>query len=339
METPKEEAQINENLKQLLESHQEKSDLVIELGDKEQIIIKPTDDFEVPEIEEVLPETVVPERKKRAVPKKILENQKKYMEALEKQQRLKSPSKNKTACKKTVEPVTTEPVDKTGMVRMVVNGRVKYISVNQQAPTENKDLPVKKSDESITVSESPVIVPEPIEVPMLSRKPKGSIDDILNDKETSHSRTHGKLSPQEETPLLKTSELSPQGEIAVEKPIKRANGRMPDRYAKQIEKDVKKTTIKNVKTFSDLRRVRTMEDLQVDSTVDLNRVSMNELRRMKMEQKKREALANKHKQNKTESQVQTIMNDEKMSKFSKMIAVNNLAVNSRHKKKPALGNI
>lgn len=296
-----EEAKINEDLKQLLASHQDETELVIELGDTEKIVIKPTDDFEVPEIEEVLSETTVPERKKRAVPKKILENQKKYMEALEKQQRLKSPSKNKAVCKKTVESVATEPVDKTGMVRMVVNGRVKYISVNQQAPleefpTENSDLPINKSEESVSIS-------EPIEAP-LSKKSKGSIDDILNNKDN------------------------------VEKPVKRANGRMPDRYAKQIEKDVKKTTIKNVKTFSDLRRVRTMEDLQVDSTVDLNRVSMNELRRMKMEQKKREVLANKHKQSKTESQVQNIMNDEKMSKFSKMIAVNNLAVNSRHKKKP-----
>jgi len=296
-----EEAKINEDLKQLLASHQDETELVIELGDTEKIVIKPTDDFEVPEIEEVLSETIVPERKKRAVQKKILENQKKYMEALEKQQRLKSPSKNKAVCKKTVESVAMEPVDKTGMVRMVVNGRVKYISVNQQAPleefpTENPDLPINKSEESVTIS-------EPIEAP-LSKKSKGSIDDILNNKDN------------------------------VEKPVKRANGRMPDRYAKQIEKDVKKTTIKNVKTFSDLRRVRTMEDLQVDSTVDLNRVSMNELRRMKMEQKKREVLANKHKQSKTESQVQNIMNDEKMSKFSKMIAVNNLAVNSRHKKKP-----
>jgi len=300
----------------------------IKIETNEITIINEMDNFEVPPLSGdtenlTQKEEISTEVPKRRIPKKILENQMKYMEALEKQQKMKNPSKNKTVCKKTVAEVdSVEPADKTGMIRMVVNGRVKYIPINKESESSEiipVDTPLLKTKESAFVKENSMIQPQKL-------VPQG---------ETPPLKTSG-LIPSRETPPLKTSGLIPSRETTRKSNQDKPHNRMPERYAKQIEKDVKKTTIQNVKSFSDLRRIKAMEDLQIDTNVDINKVSMNELRRMKMEQKKKDILSDKNKQSKRESAVQNIMSDEKMSKFSKMIAVNNLAVNSRHKKSIAI---
>ena len=55
-----------------------------------------------------------------------------------------------------------------------------------------------------------------------------------------------------------------------------------------------------------------------------------------MEQRKREQHEQKKKSeaNKKETAVQQIKNNEKMSKFAKLVAIKNLSVNSRNKKLP-----
>lgn len=109
------------------------------------------------------------------------------------------------------------------------------------------------------------------------------------------------------------------------------SNKIPDRYAKEIEKNVKVTASKNVKTFSDLRRVKMLDNL--DTTTDANTTSMNELRRLKMESRKKDLEELKKKTNVSpkESAVQQIMNDEKMTKFAKTMAIKNLSTSSRTK--------
>ena len=118
------------------------------------------------------------------------------------------------------------------------------------------------------------------------------------------------------------------------KPQKKTGKKLPARYSKQMEKEIKKQTVKKVKNFADLRRVRALEGVELDEDVDTNRASLVELRKLRIEQRKREHAENKKQMiNTRESAVQTILSDDKMSKFSKAIAIKNLSVNSRHKKK------
>jgi hypothetical protein len=107
--------------------------------------------------------------------------------------------------------------------------------------------------------------------------------------------------------------------------------RIPSKYAKHIENEVKKQTIKNVRNFSDLRKIKEMQNL--DITMDPSKVSIQELRKLSLEKRKKDLLEQKKnsESNKKETAVQSILNNEKMSKFSKMVAIRNLSANSRRK--------
>lgn len=110
--------------------------------------------------------------------------------------------------------------------------------------------------------------------------------------------------------------------------------KLPSKYAKQIESEVKKQTVKNVKNFSDLRRIKALQDIVPDNEIDSNKASINELRKLRIEQRKREQADQKKKamSNKRESAVQEILKNEKMSKFAKAVAIKNLSVNSRNRR-------
>ena len=112
-----------------------------------------------------------------------------------------------------------------------------------------------------------------------------------------------------------------------------AQHRIPARFAKQMENEVKKRTIQNVKTFSDLRRIRAMEDLDT-SNIDTTRTTIIEMRKLKAEQRKREQADAQKKvdSNKFESELHRIKNDDKLSQFAKTLKIKNLSVNSRHKR-------
>lgn len=111
------------------------------------------------------------------------------------------------------------------------------------------------------------------------------------------------------------------------------NGKkIPTKYAQKIDNDVKKQTVKNVKNFSDLRRVKAIQEVEhVD--VDANKASILELRKIKIEQRKKEQaeLRNRNEANKRETAMQEILKNDKMSKFAKTVAIKNLSVNSRHR--------
>ena len=113
--------------------------------------------------------------------------------------------------------------------------------------------------------------------------------------------------------------------------------KIPSKYARQIESDVKKHTIKNVKSFSDLRRIKALQDINATTDMDTNKASIIELRKLHFEQRKKEQLLAKQnfEANKRDSAIADILKNDKMTKFAKTIAIKNLSVNSRTKpKKP-----
>ncbi|XWV25924.1 hypothetical protein QJ857_gp1156 [Tupanvirus soda lake] len=110
--------------------------------------------------------------------------------------------------------------------------------------------------------------------------------------------------------------------------------KIPSKYAKQIENDVKKQTVKNVKNFSDLRRIKALQDINPDIDIDANKASIIELRKLRIEQRKKEQadLKKRAEANKRDSAIQDILRNDKMSKFAKAVAIKNLSVNSRNRR-------
>jgi hypothetical protein len=109
---------------------------------------------------------------------------------------------------------------------------------------------------------------------------------------------------------------------------------LPTKYSKQIESDIKKKTIKNVKTFSDLRRVKAIQDIDTDMYGNTTNASIIELRKLRIEQRKKNQHEQKQKDesNKRESRRNEILSSNKMSKFAKAVAIKNLSVNCRNKR-------
>ena len=240
------------------------------------------------------PDTIecVPKPTKRGLPKTILANQQKYLEALEKQKRmLKKP-------KSTKEKVTKQEEKKDQEKRRInVAGRIKYINVNNNIPV------FKNTTESIETS----IHPTEKEVrPVPEKLPKPETHKPILNKETS---------------AVKTSQGS------------KCSRKIPSKYAKKVEEEVKQQTIKNVKNFSDLRRIRVMQTIVPDCEMDTTRASIAELRKLKVAQRKKELaeLKIKSEANKKESAVQEILNNSNMSKFAKTVAIKNLSASSRHR--------
>ena len=106
--------------------------------------------------------------------------------------------------------------------------------------------------------------------------------------------------------------------------------KIPQKYAKQMENEYKKQTIKNVKNFSDLRRVRAMQDIVNNSGIDVNKASINELRRLRNEQRRQEQDQSRIRaSNSKETAIQEILNNDKMSELAKTLAIKNLSVTNR----------
>lgn len=211
-------------------------------------------------------------RPKRAIPKKILANQQKYLELLEKQNNMKL-KKNKKADKNK----KTEIKEQLSVRRINVAGKIKYIPISNN-DTKKISTPIENTDISVTETQN--------------------------------------------IPKLNSIEKSPDLYI---------NHKIPIKYAKIIEKQVKKATEKNVKNFKDLRRIKALNDINLDNKLDVTKASILELRKLRSEQRKKEQLELKNsKVTKKESKIQEILSNDKLSKFSKVVAINNLSINSRH---------
>ena len=108
--------------------------------------------------------------------------------------------------------------------------------------------------------------------------------------------------------------------------------KIPPKYGQHIDNNIKKETIKNAKNFSDLRRIKALENIASDSNVDVSKASIVELRKLRVEQRTKDQVEAKRQKEKNtrETAVQKILENNNMSKFSKVVAIKNLSANSRH---------
>lgn len=316
------------------------------------------------------------ERKKRGLPKTMMANQLKYLDALEKQQKMMGKNKKKTQSSNKKDKKMDEPksvnmnktnANKEGMRRVIVGGKVKYLPVKEKSNTpdmtsgnkvpkskpQSPQIPISSPQENISSHHLSMNGVQPIvkKIPTTSslrtngeqRKmvnPSELLQKIMKAEEEDSIPSIPKPLP---SSLAKKMEIH-KAKLAKEstmttKKNKSSSGssgkKIPGKYAKQIEKDVKKQTVKNVKNFSDLRRIKAIENITTDLDIDANKASINELRKLRIEQRKKEQadLKKKAEANKRESAVQEILKNDKMSKFAKTVAIKNLSINSRHKKR------
>lgn len=136
--------------------------------------------------------------------------------------------------------------------------------------------------------------------------------------------------------VIEKKEIIPPKIIHIPKPKndKGSGKKLPPRYAKQIENGIKKETLKNAKNFTDLLRIKALENIVVDSSTNTSQATISELRKLRTEQKRREFEQKKNSEtNQRESAIQDILKNDKLSKFAKTVAIKNLSVNSRNGKK------
>lgn len=346
-----EETQIQDS-QIIIQDHNDKT----EINDNQEVYLDSIDDEtnhfdeliqKLDHIEHVNENVIHEEEKikpKRGIPKTILEGQRKYQEAMEKQKRMIEGKKKQNVNGKkqipTKEAITKQ--DLIGMKRVVVAGKIKYIPVQ---PKEVISEPNHEKEEMYSEKQL--------------QERQQHISTIAKQLSDSHENTIKKLpigiqqkmeeysKMQEDTectkPVAKNINVNEKTSRNVQnnntKPhfaVGPQKNKIPLKYAKHIESEAKKETIKNVKNFSDLRKIKEMQTL--DITTDPSKISIQELRKLNLEKRRRELEEQRKKleANKKESAVQTILNDEKMSKFSKLIKIRNLSVHSRqHKRVPA----
>ena len=290
----------------------------------------------------------VPTRPKRGMPKAMLANQQKYMAIKEKEMKLKGNKGTKTPnANLSQKPTSSEsgPNRSDGVAtrRIVVGGKVKYIPVAVEAESPISVNPTKSvSPVSVGQTTTTPKPNSPQSVPTATN-PKERLNQEITTKLINElsltEKSNGQTQSLSQSPSQSQSLSQPPSQS--QRPLSRAPAektatvRIPDRYAKEIEKNVKKNTVKNVKNFSELRKVRALENL--DTTVDTNTASLIEIRKLKVEQRKRELIEAKERvdSGKKESPLQQILNNDKMSQFSKTVAIKNLSASSRTKPKSA----
>lgn len=302
--------------------------------------------------EQEVTQTTEPERKKRGIPKTFLANQRKYLEALEKQQKMLNSRKDKKKSqpvkknKNSTKQTEIDNTNKTGTRRVIVAGKVKYLPIHNVDKTSNElksnnitntneemiDIPVvKKETKTVRVVANKTLV-APTKVIKSNSKTSRPMENNINQNDESEKPKRVPSSIAKKMEIHKAV-MAKQNNLIKRKPNSNgSNKKIPSKYAKQIENDVKKQTIKNVKNFADLRRVKAMQDINPDTDIDANKASIIELRKLKIEQRKKEQAEMKKRAeaNKRESKIQEILRNDKMSKFSKTLAIKNLSVTSRN---------
>lgn len=250
-------------------------------------------------------------RKKRGLPKTMLVNQLKYLEILERQQKMSNSSKKKKPQDTKTIMKPSPPVSQEGMRRVIVAGKVKYLPMKPME-TPPKTDEQKNPDNHV----QKVFDVEPSKIMEIK-----SVSPLLLEKLMEESKpTTGKIVRAKEN-----ADNSKNGS---------AGKKIPRKYAIQIENDIKKQTVKNVRNFSDLRRIKAMQDIAPDTEIDVSKASIAELRKLRIEQRKKELaeLKKKAEANKKETAIQDILKNDKLSKFAKTIAIKNLSINSRNRR-------
>jgi hypothetical protein len=271
-------------------------------------------------------------KREKKIPKSILLGQQKYLEQKEREMKMKDGKKaknQKTHKKDVVESKTSLNSANSTMKRVFIGGKLKYIPVLQQDHTdsEKKDINEQKDKNEIlnkinsnNLLNQMLVKEEKEEEEEKGLQQKSSNKPMLKKQLEAH--TINKDNSQQK--MLREAGVRFNDKHSLDS----KSTRVPVKYAKTIEDEIKKKTIKNVKTFSDLKKIHEMQNLDING--DPSKISIVELRKLNLEKKRKEFEENKQKmENKKESAVQSILNDEKMSKFSKMVKIKNLANNNR----------
>src|SRR3984885_7114946 len=279
-------------------------------------------------------------KKMRGLPKTILVNKQKNQDILEKQHKIietlkKKKTTDNSKIKSNGKNMThvdskknSEINEKEGLKKVIFNGVIKWIKQeekNDSIKQEMKNDSIKQEVENDSIKQ---------EISNYSTKSEskkmGKFDDISQINKVT-----------QKLPTMMAKKMDIYNNSMMNKQIEKtekqttSDRKIPPKYAKQIQLEIKKQTTKNVKNFSDLRRVKAIEDIDPNIGMNTCKASIHELRKMKLEQRMR---ANKEAKqqmeaNKRESAIQNIMNNQDMSKFAKTVAIKNLSVNSRHQKK------
>lgn len=290
------------------------------------------------------------EKRKRGPPKAVLENAQKYEAILEKSRLLNKKDKEKKNNKKNNEklPISTKTIVPDGMRRVIVAGKpklLKTINANNEIDLSKQtilnEIETNKSTEIASneidannkltevVSNEIDLVHKLNEMETLIKlnsnidtdieeKDKNIKNKDLLERKTTNKESDNYKQHKNNFPISKT--LPSQ---------KKASGK----YAMYVSNDIKKHTSKNIRNFKDLRRVDAMETLNLDSDLDIGKASIIELRKLKLEQRKKNAEERKNAEMaQKDSPVQTILKNPTMSKFAKTVAIKNLSVNSRRKR-------
>lgn len=290
------------------------------------------------------------QRQKRGLPKKMLVNQQKYMEAIEKQQRMINNNKDKKkakaiAIKKSKNKITDgnkKLPPEPGMKRIMVGGKIMYIPNKPKNTDINNNIipsspePIKNDDKNRNSSP----LPQPVKKNTLEKTPEAKPEIMVQDNDLVEPIEQPKRIPSAIAKKMEkyAEQIARQNSSATRRNKfamgNKSGKKIPSKYAKEIEKDVKKQTVKNVKNFSDLRRIKALENIAPNTDIDANKASITELRKLRVEQRKREQADHKKRAeaNKKENAVQEILKNDKMSKFAKTVAIKNLSINSRHRR-------
>ena len=219
-----------------------------------------------------------------------------------------------------------------------LNGDITNITNNTNNKDENeKEMPIFKKNKKI-ITKDKKNIPSTINYQSDSEINKSNIGES-NDEIIKNDNFIAKTPKKIPSVIAKKMEqykatIVKQNSILNKKNKMSSSKKVPSKYAKQIEKDVKKQTVKNIRNFSDLRKIRALHDIKPDTEIDANKASIIELRKLRMEQRKKEQqeLKKKSEMNKKDNAIQEILKNDKMSKFAKAVAIKNLSVNSRNRK-------
>ena len=257
-------------------------------------------------------------RKPRGMPRGLMNNQLKYIAILEKQKKMQSPKKDKKSQPKSKE-YTNVTSQHIGKRRVIVGGVVKYLpcAVPQCDQGNSCD-----KDKSATVNDGSKL-----------EMNGDSMEFKLGTNSESTELKLTDISEHEKKLEMNGDSMEPKCTLKNTTNSRTKGGRhIPERYARQINKDIKTKAAKNINNFSDLRRIRAIDQIEHDPSFDAEKASIVELRKMKAEQRRRERqeLNNTQGLCKRESTVQAILKNDRMSKFAKTVAIKNLSINSRH---------
>ena len=263
-------------------------------------------------------------KRKRGIPKTLLQNQEKYMEVLKKQQMMKKgkniKKKKDIKTNKKMDNIKLNYVNTENMRRLIVAGKVKYFPISEnEIPTITHNN-IKMMDKKINTM---------IENTNIQNSEQNNEIENINNRISNNLAKENK-----KTPIKYTEQIEKNIKRKMNKNNSSKSKKIPMKYAEQIEKDVKKQTIKNIRDFKDLRRIKAIENITVDSDFDPNKASIKELRKLRIEQRnnEQENIKKKLDANKRGSAVQEILNNDKMSKFAKTVAIKNLSAGSRNKR-------